>query len=1283
MVPAPERSLLDGRFALQRLVGSGGMGDVYRATDRLASADVAVKVLRSVEPAHVERFEREAKLLMQLRHPAVVRYVAHGFDAGGQPYLAMEWLEGETLAEQLQRGPLPVTETPVLAERVLDGLAAAHELGIVHRDIKPSNLLLVGGRCEEAKLLDFGIARLASAGYDATALTQTGAVLGTPAYMSPEQARGQTKLRPSTDLFSLGSVLYECLTGQRPFGGENALAVIAAICLEEPARPRSIRPEIAAEVDDLVLRLLAKNESSRPRDAAEAGRELLALASRQRPGSMPPTALALREMRVTTLVLIAGVDGAAVDQDTQDDTRERPTRDDGARLRAMLDPYGGRLENLLGGTLVALFSDAVAPMDLAARAGRFALATQAAFPGATVAICTGRLLPTERLSVGRLVDAMVPRLEAHASRVSIDPATADLLRSRFVLEDVPEGAVLVAERETGEAPRTVLGRPSPFVGRQRELDLLVSLFEEGRDEGFARAALVVAPPGTGKSRLCKEVLATFERRIGPHRVLVGRGDAMHEGASFGLVSSALRSTSGILGDDDAPTRRRKLSDTMQRRLGDASSRRAAPFLGEMAGIYFPDRDDPELQSARQDPRLMGERMRAAWLEWLLGELAAQPVVLVLEDLHWGDLPSVQLVDLALRDFADRPFFVLALARPEVTARFPRLWEDRRLEQVRLQPLTRKASGTLVRGLLGDGPDTDLVERLVGRAEGNPFFLEELVRVVDAGSADLPESVMGVVQSRLDLLGVEAGRVLRAASIFGESFAAEAVAALTGDEVARTVDRLGRLQDREALTLSPGTREYRFRHALMRETCYAALTVEDRALGHKLAGEWLEAHGETDAVNLAEHFDRGGVPEHAAALYARAARQALQGDDLDAATQRAARGVALGARGVIFAQLRLVQANVAGNMSDKEALATDAVRSAPPGTPTWYDALREIFERRGDQLKSRNEWADLAASVTPASGAESARVACLAWMAGGLIDEDATRASALLDLCERGVHLETLEPWALTRLHFAKAVYLSAVGSVSDAIASHRRAAELAEWCGDRVMVCHAKIELAAIWCETGWPDQALSLCLSVVEETNRATNPFLLILGHSSLGDVYCGVGQLDLARSHQLLAVERSEAIGATSTKGIALVGRSRIALAEGGFEEAARVAREAVEIFAKARVDLGWRSIAAAVLARALVGLGRTQEALTWTPQALESKSLQGPTSASLLNPIIRIACAEVFDAAGDRPRARRLIEEACDEATNRAARIADPEHRKRYLAKPENEKAFRLAKEWATAI
>jgi serine/threonine protein kinase len=158
------------------------MGRVYRALDRKSGAAVAVKVLMESAEQHRERFAWEGRLLEQLRHPSIVGHVAHGFTGDGELYLAMEWLEGMDLSERLARGPLSVRDTLALAHRLLAGLAAAHELGVIHRDIKPRNVYLEAGIPARAKLLDFGIARLRGA-----AMTQTGHVLGTVGYMAPEQ----------------------------------------------------------------------------------------------------------------------------------------------------------------------------------------------------------------------------------------------------------------------------------------------------------------------------------------------------------------------------------------------------------------------------------------------------------------------------------------------------------------------------------------------------------------------------------------------------------------------------------------------------------------------------------------------------------------------------------------------------------------------------------------------------------------------------------------------------------------------------------------------------------------------------------------------------------------------------------------------------------------------------------------------------------------------------------------------------------------------------------------
>jgi eukaryotic-like serine/threonine-protein kinase len=268
--------VIDERFEIEQLVGSVGTAEVYRARDRPSGEVVALKVLHGGEPSGIARVMRAgealAKLLAELHHPGIVRYVAHGTTGSGVVYVATEWLEGEDLWSRLRREALTVEETVTLVARAAGALAAAHACGIVHRNLKPSAMFLVERDVARVKLLDFEFAWLS----EAARITRSGELVGTPGYMAPEHARTGSDIDARADVFSLGSVLFECLTGQSPFPGEHIMAILAKVLFDDAPRVRDIRPEVPAELDALVARMLAKNAEERPRDGAAVAAALAA-----------------------------------------------------------------------------------------------------------------------------------------------------------------------------------------------------------------------------------------------------------------------------------------------------------------------------------------------------------------------------------------------------------------------------------------------------------------------------------------------------------------------------------------------------------------------------------------------------------------------------------------------------------------------------------------------------------------------------------------------------------------------------------------------------------------------------------------------------------------------------------------------------------------------------------------------------------------------------------------------------------------------------------------------
>lgn len=1275
-------SLVADRFEVERFASVGGMGAVYQATDRLTGEPVALKMLLGGVGEGEQRFAREARVLSGLDHPGIVRYVAHGRTRGGSPYLAMQWLDGEDLAGVLSRSTLTIAESVTLARRLASALAVAHHQGIVHRDVNPRNIFLCGGDVAQAKILDFGIAHLGAA---TRRLTLSGGSIGTPGYMAPEQAQGAEDLDARVDVFALGCVLFECLTARPAFVGQNVMALLTKILLEEPPRPSDISGHVPQELDDLVARMLAKRREERPLDGAAVSELLdqLGPLGDARPGAPRPRAAAITggEKRLLSVIL-------ARPPDASSGALERRSA-----VAAAVEPYGAKVDCLIDGSLVVTLAGESSAIDQAGRAARTALALRSVLPDAHIVLAIGRGVQSDGRTAGEVIERALglldtgplPALTATSPirPVRVDAVTAGLLDPRFELGG--DGGVLLLRgtRELLEPARTLLGKPTSCVGRQRELITLEATYAECAGESVARVVLVTAPVGYGKSRVRHEVIKRLRRADAPPELLIGQGDSVTAGAPFAIVAQAVRRAAGIRDGEALAVRRQKLQARVARSVPASEQGRIVEFLGELVGTPFPDDGSVQLRAARHDPMLRGDQMRRAFEDFLGHETAQHPLLLVLEDLHWGDLPTIKLVDTVLRNLGDRPLMVLALARPEVHEQFPELWEKRGVSELRLSELTARASAQLVREALGQGVANDVVERLVKRAGGNAFWLEELIRAeAEAGGGTLPDTVVVMAQARLERLDTEARRLLRAASVFGQHFWRGAVDCLLGAEAPGSVDELlAELTEREVLVRSdssrfPGEEQLSFRHALLRDAAYAMLTDRDRAVGHQLAGEWLEQAGEIDALVLAEHFEQGERPERAVRWYLQAGRQALEGNDLDAALARAQRGIDLGAAGEELGALQLLSAETRkwrGQNQEAQRAALDAARALEPGGALWFTALGEAaaasgkagdtaeLVQLGEQLRDR-----------PASDGDAPqRLVALARTATQLtLSGKLELADELLALLEAPGAARDADPAVFAWVHEARAVRANAAGDPAARVRLAEAAADSFEQAGDLRNACLQRVSVGFACVEIGAYEVAMRSLGDALAHGERLALSNSVPVAQAQLARALSRTGEQARA-----IALERT-AVGGLVEQGnqrLAGVARGYLAgmlLETGEHDAALDEARSAVATLAKAPALL---CSALATLSRVHLAADRADDACEHSSRAMEILARIGDSAVGESS--IRLAHVEALRAAGRDAEANQAIAEARVRVHARAALLADPELRRHFLDMRENARILAL--------
>lgn len=1359
--------MIAGRFRILATAGRGGSGTVYRARDHKSGETVAVKVVEIKSEAAAGRFAREVAALAAIDHPAVVRYIDHGpaDPRGDRQFLAMEWLEGVDLRTRLAardeaselsdggknpdavetrpdgtvglprnvdggaapgkaaslqstspsdegsfepmsgpgRDPLTVESIVILARRMSEALAQVHGNNLLHRDIKPSNIFLVDGDVARAKLVDFGVVRSQEARRDDD-LTKTGMFIGTPLYTSPEQARSEHTMSAASDVWSLGVVLYEALTGVCPFKANHFSAVLARILFDEVAPLQVVAPHIPRGFSRLVDRMIQKDAFDRPVDGAELCEALssIELLDTDSSGARPVAARSGAEFvsrtavaRVNCVLFARGGRlrplGETFVELSDSDLGEEPDRQSSAtaHTESLVDAVRryGDTEVLADGT-VFVVPRANNPKDQAVEAAKAALGLAALDPKLRAFIALGRAHDLSTWAHDDIFDRAVGAFSgAFEGEVRVDGATANLLEGRFQLL-AKDGVNLLQRELEEEERRLLLGQPTPFVGRRRELVQLEATWEEACLDEVSRAVLVTGPAGSGKSRLRWEFHRGVREETDACTILSGHGDSLAAGAPLGLIGPALRRWFNIQDSDSMPRRQERTLEGCASLFGDAPElRRTVAFLGELVGAGFEESFDPSLAAARRDPMLRGQNMGEAFVAWLRALTRRAPVLLMLEDIHWGDSPSLKYVDEALRELEDAPLMVLAMTRPGIEGQFPDLWSGRPLQHMNLTPLTPKACGRLIDKVLETHEGEVDRQQIIRRCEGNAFYLEELIRASVGGEDGLvPDTVYGMVHARLDALGPGANAVLKIASIFGESFWLEGVArqvAEDGDmhDVARELDRLVKKEVIRPKTVSsaPDQKEYRFHHALVRDAAYAMLSDKGRARGHKRAADWLSSVGMRDPLSLAGHYDRGGDSGQAIVWYGRAAEQALEGGDLESVCAHVARALDLGADGDTRGQLLSLDSVASYWKSDYQRgrnAGVEAVDQLSEGSASWFVASGSalVSSARLADYETVEAVFDAILETPPREGASSERLIAMCRGAFQLIfAAKFSRADAVLERIADELEMDSSVD-ALTRAqgHHVQGVRKAHVGDVAKFLMHLERAVECFELAGDRRNTALERTTVAWCWAELGELDRATELCRANLAHCQEIKNQQAITYAQVNLGYILALSGESTRAEAREVLneAIRACRAVGNQRLEGWARAHLTSVEHADGAHALEHDHAEAAVRLLG---TSPGLRAWALATRARAHLAENRVDRAYEDAAEAMETlEGLGGILQGETLPPLV---FAQVKTRRGDAD-VGEAVRGAIARLERRTERLGRDDWRQKFLSLPDNKETLMLA-------
>ncbi len=890
---APGR-VVAGRYRIVSHLGRGGTGEVYRAEDHTLGVEVALKFLRSAGAHHLERLCEEVLLAREVSHPAVCRVFEIG-EAEGRTFMTMEYVDGENLASLLRRiGRLPAAKVAELAGELCAGLAAAHERGVLHRDLKPSNIMLdAAGR---VRILDFGMATCAGA--------PGGGPLGTPAYMAPEQLERGAPVTEQTDLYALGLVLYELVSGGPVFAASNLEE--RRTLPGEPAPPSSRGVELDARLEEGLLRALREDPQERPVSAAEMARMLgVALPACANEEPPPPLPRESGERRHLTVLFCDLVDSSGLSQRLDPEAYVAALRRYRTCCEEAVARYDGHVAQYLGDGLVVYFGYPGAHEDDAERAVRAGLDVVRAVQtldlaggfqaAARVGIHTGPVVVTvsgaperlEWLAFG-LTPNVAARLQAvaAANEVLVSDATLRLVAGIFIAEDrgVPElkgieEPIRVHRVLQPSGVRERLERAAaltPFVGREQELGTLLDRFEQIQ-EVHGQAVLISGEAGIGKSRLVYELRERLKEQ--PHGWLECRTSPYTRSSPLYPLVELLEKVLDFRKDDSSEDKLAKLERGIAQTGLDPDA--CVPLLADLLSIRLAVRHAP----LEISPQLQRQRTLETLLAWVFAQGEKQPLVLVVEDLHWIDPSTLEWLGLLIEQCPTAGLLLLLTHRPE----FEPPWPPRGyVLPVSVGRLGRRHTKDLVAAAVsGDPLSEPVVDRLAAQSDGIPLFVEELAKgyvesrpTGSASGLEVPETLQDSLTARLDRLG-EAKQVAQIGAVLGREFPYALLEAAAPVQPGALRKGLARLVEAELLYRRgfPPDATYTFKHALVQDTAYESLLESRRRELHGRIADALEARFPERVARepelIAHHCGQAARTWEAIGHYRRAGERATQ------------------------------------------------------------------------------------------------------------------------------------------------------------------------------------------------------------------------------------------------------------------------------------------------------------------------------------------------------------------------------------------------------------------------